>query len=153
MSHPTCPGCNSKMNLEGNRWSCPDCGWWTPNREMCPRCLAPLPEERGPGGEKVCPDCRYELWPPRDEAPPVRIVQPQETGNPPVLLTAFDARGRVKKQIAAGIYDGQPPHGAHLPEPPPLPPGPPKKGGGGRSRSKRFKRRKPLRRKGLEPQF
>jgi len=153
MNRPVCPACNQKMKLEGNRWTCSECGWWTPNRELCPLCLSTLPEEKGPGGEKICPICRYELWPPRDEPPSLKTVQPPDLDPPRVVLTAYDARGRVTRRVAAGLYDGRPVHGAHMPKPPPLRPGPPKKQGGSRSKSKRFKRRKPLRRKGLEPQF
>lgn len=48
-----CIGCDREMMLTGNRWTCPECGWWMPNRELCPRCWSALPEEEGPGGEKV----------------------------------------------------------------------------------------------------
>ena len=54
------------MFLSTDRWVCSSCAWMMPNKELCPRCWAMLPEEEGDGGEKICPDCGYELWPPRD---------------------------------------------------------------------------------------
>lgn len=77
------------MFLDGNRWVCSACAWQMPNREICPRCWAPLPEDEGEGGEKICPDCGYELWPPRDEPPEPREVwyhppgmEPYKVGKP-----------------------------------------------------------------------
>mgnify|MGYP001366200875 CR=1 FL=1 len=110
----TCFWCDEPMFLDGDRWVCSHCAWTMPNREICPRCWAPLPEEEGPGGEKVCPDCGYELWPPRDADPPPKEVWYCPPGGQPYKVVG--------------------------PDPLPLVPVP-RKGGG---RSRRSKRKSPL---------
>jgi len=94
VSHPsrrpvrrTCLWCDTPMILEGGTWVCPEDGWTMPNREICPVCWALLPDEQGPGGEKVCPDCGHELWPPRDADPPPREVWYQVPGLDPYPVT------------------------------------------------------------------
>ena len=121
MMRPQCFACEVDMIISGDRWLCPQCGWWLPNASLCPICHSPLPEAEGSGGERICSLCGYELWPPRDDPSPQRRETIEYWYQPPGL-PAYRVRAREVISLAGPINR----HG----------------GGGKKSGRKRKKRRK-----------
>lgn len=104
LQRKTCFWCDAEMFLERDRWTCSSCGWQMPNREICPRCWAALPDEEGPGGEKICPECHYELWPPRDDdmLPPPKEVWYCPPGGKPYKVVGGEINPIVPIQKRKG---------------------------------------------------